>query len=213
MHLAVTSLVLVLAALCPPAGSEPVAVAAPGLVLNEFLAGPARDWDGSGAVSTRDDEWVEVFNGGAAAVDLSSCLLTDGDRLPRYAFSGTLEPGGRRLVFGSDSYAWEKAAGWPAYGLALANTGDAVMLWQVAGAETLLVDSYTYVSHEAAADRAVGRRVDGGDWALFDGLDPYTGTTPPLGTGCAPSPGTTNLCGETPALTTTWGRIKRLYSR
>jgi hypothetical protein len=211
MHLAVASLVLVLAVLCPPTGSDPVPAAAPGLVLNEFLAGPARDWNGSGAVSTRDDEWVEVFNGGPAAVDLSSFLLTDSDRVPRFAFTGTLEPGGRLLVFGSDSYAWEKAQGRPAYGLSLGNSGDTVMLWQVAGAETLLVDSYAYKSHEAAADRAVGRRVDGGEWALFDGLDPYTGTTPPLGTGCSPSPGLTNACGDTPALTPTWGRIKSLY--
>ncbi len=209
MHLAVTSLVLVLTVLCPPVDSG--SIAAPGLVLNEFLAGPATDWDGSGAVSTRDDEWVEVFNGGAAAVDLSGYLITDADRVPRIALSGTLEPGGWRLVFGSESYAWEKAQGYPAYGFSLGNSGDAVMLWQVAGAETLLVDSYTYKSHEAAADRAVGRRVDGGDWALFDALNPYTGTTPPLGTGCAPSPGTTNLCGDTPALPTSWGRVKSLY--
>lgn len=213
MHLSVTSLVLVLAALCPPGGSDPARAAAPGLVLNEFLAGPASDWNASGAVSTRDDEWVEVFNGGATAVDLSSFLITDSDRLPRYAFSGTLEPGGWRIVFGSESYAWEKAQGYPAYGLSLGNSGDTVMLWQVAGAETLLVDSYVYKSHEAAADRSVGRRVDGGDWALFDGLDPYSGTTPPLGTGCVPSPAASNLCGDTPALTPTWGRIKSLYSR
>ena len=213
MHLSVTSLVLVLAALCPPGGSDPVRAAAPGLVLNEFLAGPASDWNGSGAVSTRDDEWVEVYNGGATAVDLSSFLLTDSDRLPRYAFGGTLEPGGWRIVFGSDSYAWEKAQGYPAYGLSLGNSGDTVMLWQVAGAETLLVDSYVYKSHEAAADRSAGRRVDGGEWALFDGLDPYSGTTPPLATGCVPSPAATNLCGDTPAPTPTWGRIKSLYAR
>ena len=124
-------------------------------------------------------------------MDLSSFLLTDSDRLPRYAFGGTLEPGGWRIVFGSDSYAWEKAQGYPAYGLSLGNSGDTVMLWQVAGAETLLVDSYVYKSHEAAADRSAGRRVDGGEWALFDGLDPYSGTTPPLATGCVPSPGAT----------------------
>src|SRR5205814_6900732 len=44
------------------------------LKLNEFLAGPARDWDGSGALSTRDDEWIEVMNGGAAPLDLSGYL-------------------------------------------------------------------------------------------------------------------------------------------
>ncbi len=211
MHLLVASFVLVLTVLCPPTGTDPIPAAASGLVLNEFLAGPARDWNGSGSVSTRDDEWVEVFNAGATAVDLSAFLVTDGDRVPRIALDGTLEPGGRRLVFGSDAYTWEKAQGYPAYGLSLANSSDSVMLWQVIGADTLLVDSYAYLSHEAAADRAVGRRLDGGEWALFDALDPYTGTTPPLATGCAPSPGAANQCGNTPTLTSTWGRIKGLY--
>src|SRR5688572_27184424 len=89
--------------------------------LNEFLAGPARDWDASGAVSTRDDEWVEIFNTGAAPVDLQGYLLTDGDRIPRFAFSGTLDPGAHRLVFGKDSWDWERANGYPAFGLSLGN--------------------------------------------------------------------------------------------
>jgi hypothetical protein len=211
MHLAAAYLALVLTILCPPAGPPSVTQAGPGLLLNEFVAGPARDWDGSGALSTRDDEWVEVFNGGAGTLDLSSFLLTDSDRLPRYAFSGTLGSGERRLVFGRESYDWEKANAFPAYGLSLGNTGDTVMLWQVAGAETLLVDSYAYQSHEAAADRAVGRRPDGGVWALFDGLNPYVGSTPPSGTGCMPTPGLASTCNDTPAQTPTWGRLKALY--
>ena len=211
MHLAAAYLALVLTIMRPPAGPQPVARAGPGLLLNEFVAGPARDWDGSGALSTRDDEWVEVCNRGSEALDLSFFLITDGDRLPRYAFSGTLGPGERRLVFGRESYDWEKAHGFPAYGLSLSNAGDTVMLWQVAGAETLLVDSYAYQSHEAAADRAVARRPDGGPWALFDGLNPYVGTTLPQGTGCMPTPGLANVCDDTPAQTPTWGRLKSLY--
>ncbi len=211
MHLAAAYLALVLTILRPPTGPLPLTQAGPGLLLNEFVAGPARDWDGSGAVSTRDDEWIEVYNSAAEALDLSSFLVTDSDRLPRYAFSGTLGSGERRLVFGRESYDWEKANGFPAYGLSLSNTGDTVMLWQVAGAETLLVDSYAYQGHEAAADRAVGRRPDGGPWVLFDGLNPYVGTTPPPGTGCAPTPGLANVCEDTPAQTPTWGRLKTLY--
>jgi len=211
MHLAATCLALVLTIVTPPPAPTPVTRAGPGLLLNEFLAGPARDWDGSGALSTRDDEWVEIYNAGGEALDLSSFLLTDAEMLPRYGFSGALAPGARRVLFGRESYDWEKAHGFPAYGLSLGNTGDTVMLWQVAGAETVLVDSYTYKSHEAAADRAVGRRPDGGPWALFDGLNPYVGTTPPLGTACSPSPGLANLCEDTPARPATWGRVKTLY--
>jgi hypothetical protein len=211
MHLVAAYLALVLAVLRPPLEPLSVAPLGPGLLLNEFVAGPARDWDGNGTFSTRDDEWVEVCNTGPDALELSPFLVTDGDRLPRYAFSGTLGVGERRLVFGRESYDWEKAHGFPAYGLSLSNTGDTVMLWQVAGAETLLVDSYTYQSHEAAADRAVGRRTDGGPWALLDGLNPYVGTVPPQGTGCTPTPGLANVCDDTPARTPTWGRLKTLY--
>src|SRR5436190_2950968 len=139
------------------------------LRLNEFMAGPARDWDGSGTFSSRDDEWVEVVNAGATPLNLDGFIITDGDSLPRFALSGTLAPGGHRMVTGKESYDWEKAAGHPAFGLSLANSGDAVVLWQVVGAETLVVDAYTYKSHEAAADRAVGRSPDAtGAWGVFD---------------------------------------------
>jgi len=194
-----------------PASATPACAATP-LKLNEILAGPARDWDGSGAFSSRDDEWVEVVNTGATPLDLGGFLLTDGDSLPRFAFSGTLAPGGHRVVYGKESFDWEHAAGFPAFGLSLGNSGDAVMLWQVSGTDTTLVDAYTYTSHEAAADRAIGRVPDGtGPWVLFDSLDPYTGTLPPAGNGCAPTPGAANVCDLTPAKATTWGALKSLY--
>lgn len=181
------------------------------LKLNELLAGPARDWDNSGALSTRDDEWVEILNTGVTPVDLQGYLLTDGDRLPRFAFTGSLAPGAVRVVFGKESWDWERANGFPAFGLSLANTGDEVILWQVVGPDTVLVDSYTYLPHEAGSDRAVGRIPDGGLWALEDALNPYQGTTPPLSTGCLPTPGGANACGTTPVRVASWGRIKTLY--
>jgi hypothetical protein len=181
------------------------------LLINEILAGPARDWNGSGDFSARDDEWVELENPGTAAVDLAGYLLTDGDRLPRYAPTGSLGPGERLVVYGSTAYEWERANGFPAFGLSLGNSGDTVMLWQVSGTDTTLIDAYAYRSHEAAADRSSGRMFGTGTWSLFDGLNPYTGTTPPAGTGCVPSPGIANECLPTPARETTWGRLKALY--
>jgi hypothetical protein len=191
----------------------PTAVRADGgLILNEILAGPARDWDGSGAFSSRDDEWVEVVNTGATPLDLVGFLITDGDSIPRFALSGSLDAGAHLLVTGKQSFDWEHATGFPAFGLSLGNSGDAVILWQVTGPDTVVVDAYTYKSHEAAADRAVGRDPDGsGVWTLFDGLNPYTGTLTPSGTGCMPSPGATNVCASTPVRVTTWGRVKTLY--
>jgi hypothetical protein len=90
-------------------------------------------------------------------LDVGGFFLSDGDSVPRYAFSGVIAPGDHYVVFGSESFAWEHAHGWPAFGLSLANSGDQVLLWQVVGADTVLVDGYTYRSHEAASDRAVGR--------------------------------------------------------
>jgi hypothetical protein len=182
------------------------------LRLNEVLPGPARDWDGSGAFSSRDDEWVEVVNTDVAPLDLAGFYLTDGDSIPRYAFSGTLGPGEHRVVYGKDSYDWEKATGHPAFGLSLGNSGDTVMLWQVTGSDSEAVDQYAFTSHEAAADRAIGRVPDGtGPWLLFDALNPYAGTIPPLGTGCNPSPGQENQCAITPVRRATWGDLKLLY--
>ncbi len=181
------------------------------LQLNEILPGPARDWDGGGTYSSRDDEWVEVRNAGTAPLDLAGWLITDADSIPRYALGGTLDPGARRVVFGKTSYDWERANGYPAFGLSLGNSGDSVLLWQIVGADTVLVDSYTYRSHEAAADRSIGRLHDTEEWRLFDGLNPYTGTTPPIGSGCAPTPVAANACDVTPAHNVTWGRVKALY--
>jgi hypothetical protein len=195
-----------------PAGEAAPSTTASALKLNEFLAGPARDWDGDGTVSTRDDEWIELVNTGAVALDLSSFYFTDGDSVPRFAFSGSIAPGGRRVVFGSESYAWEKATAHPAFGLSLGNTGDQVILWQVVGPESLVVDRFTYVSYEAAADRALGRVPDGtGDWALLDALNPYTGSLTPGPTGCAPTPGSANTCSATAARRVSWGGMKAIY--
>jgi hypothetical protein len=205
----VLALTVALAPHLPAAATA--ARASSALVINEILPGPARDWDGSGAFSSRDDEWVEVVNVGAAPLDLAGFFLTDADSIPRFAFGGTLGAGARRVVFGKDSWDWERANGKPAFGLSLANSGDAVLLWQISGPETLRVDSYTFTSHEAAADRAIGRLPDGGGWALFDGLDPYTGSTPPQGNGCNPTPNAPNVCESTPTRAVTWGRVKTLY--
>ncbi len=185
-----TVLLIALATVPLLAGGAGTACAQSELRLNEAMPGPSRDWNGDGVYSSRDDEWVEVVNTAPYALDLAGFLLSDADSIPRYAFTGTLAAGERALVTGKQSYDWEKATGHPAFGLSLGNTGDAILLWRVAGPETLLVDSYAYKTHEAAADRAIGLAPDGtGAWMLFDSLNPYTGTLLPAGTGCAPTPG------------------------
>jgi hypothetical protein len=203
--LALTTLVL------PALPAARASAADPPLRLNEIMAGPARDWDGSGAFSSRDDDWVELKNVGPTALALEGYLITDADSIPRFALGGSLGPGERLMVFGKDSWDWERANGFPAFGLSLSNSGDAVILWQVAGGETLQVDTYAYRSHEAAADRSIGRIGDGESWELFDGLNPYTGSTPPAGNHCDPTPAALNDCGVTPVRRVSWGRVKQLY--
>ena len=183
----------------------------PDVRLSEILAAPARDWDGSGAFSSRDDEWVEIVNGGAATADLSPYFITDGDSIPRYGFTGTLAPGAALLVTGAASVAWERATAHPVFGLSLGNAGDRVLLWKVTGADTALVEGYAYKAHESAADRAVGRTPDGAEWKLEDQLNPYAGTTLPSGTGCPPTPGAPNSCGVVAARRSSWGQVKSLY--
>lgn len=182
-----------------------------GVVLNEVLADPARDWNGDGVTSYRDDEWVEIVNAGPGAVDLTGWRIATADTTWRYGFSGELAEGGRLLVTGKMSYDWERATGWPAYGLRLGNDGDTVMLWRLAAGDTTLIDSVTYGNADAEDDRSTGRLPDGtGSWSLFDGLNPVAQGGGISGNGCAPTPGTINRC-ETPVEAQTWGRVKERF--
>lgn len=188
----------------PPARAQPGL----GLVLNEILAGPARDWDGDAVFDARKDEWVEVKNEGAAALDLTPYRLADADSTIRYAFSGTLAPGGVLLVTGAAALAWQASVGRSATGLSLNNAGDTVHLFRVVGADTVEADVKAYNSIEGASDRSTGRL--NGVWTLFDALNKYSGAGPPKGTGCPPTPGGENAC-ATDVSETTWGWLKSAY--
>ncbi|MEZ4651766.1 MAG: hypothetical protein R3E97_23815, partial [Candidatus Eisenbacteria bacterium] len=95
-----------------------------GVLLNEVLADPDRDWDGDGSVSTRNDEWVEVVATEATALD--GYFL--GDEAGGFVFglSGQLGAGELLVVYGGDATAWEVENGESATGLRLGNTGDTV---------------------------------------------------------------------------------------
>ena len=181
------------------------------ILLNEILAAPSVDWDGDGAYSSRNDEWVEIVNVGTASVDFSQFLLSDADSTIRFQFQGVLASEGHVLVYGSGAVAWQQDQGRPVTGLSFNNSGDTVRLWQILGSDTVMVDAYQYKSHEATAERSSARQPDGGAWALFDALNPYSGSQEPPGTGCQPTPGETNECSATPTNQMSWGRVKRVY--
>jgi hypothetical protein len=181
--------------------------------LNEILADPASDWNGDGEINSKTDEWVEIINTGSSGIDLSNLRLGDvsGGYNWRFAFSGSLEPGEILVVYGSEVVQWQSENGVSTYGLSLNNAGDTVYLYRLVGSDTTVADSYGYQSHEVLDDRSTGRKPDGlGDWVIFDALNPYSGTKPPLGTGCNPSPGLPTAC-ATPIESTTWGYVKSLY--
>jgi hypothetical protein len=184
--------------------------------LNEILADPASDWDGDTSADSRSDEWVEIVNVGSSSVDLSSFRLGDlsGGRSWRYGFDGALAPGAVRVVYGSQAVLWEQANDFPAFGLSLNNGGDTVFLFDTSSGDTLAVDQYAYSNFEVQDDRATGRNPDGtGLWEIFDALNQYSGTTPPLGNGCLPTPGENNTCtASVPVEQSTWGAIKALYA-
>ena len=183
------------------------------LAINEIMADPAKDWDGDGALSSRDDEWVEIINLGKAAVDLAGYRLSDGEGRPvwRYGFSGVLGAGALRIVYGSDSRAWEEANGFAVYGLSLNNTGDRISLYRIAGADTAVVDGYTFAEAAARDDRAIGRRSDSpAVWVVFDAYNPCTAACVPAGSGCYPTPGAANTC-TTATESHSWGSIKSMY--
>ncbi|MCA9727274.1 MAG: lamin tail domain-containing protein [Candidatus Eisenbacteria bacterium] len=195
------------------------AAAAPGrgscqALLNEIMADPATDWDGDGSYDFRGDEWIEIVNVGIDPLDLTQLYLGDESGGFVYGFEGTLASGEVRVVYGSQAVPWEQANGEAATGLRLGNDGDTATLWQVANGDTLLVDAYSYNTQEAEDDRSTGRNPDGSSvWEIFDALNPYAGQGPPSGNGLAPTPGARNDGeGSTPVASSTWGRVKRLFT-
>lgn len=181
--------------------------------LNEILADPGTDWNGDGTVDSKLDEWVEIMNTGTSTVDLSNFRISDGaaGTSYRFALSGTLAPGQVKVYFGSDVVAWQAANGVAQQGLSLNNAGDSVFLYDVSGSDPDIADSHTYASADVLDDRSTGRLPNGtGEWVVFDALNPYKGTEPPLPTGCSPSPGESTQC-PTATHASTWGLIKALY--
>lgn len=180
------------------------------VVVNELLANPATDWDGDGGVDIKLDEWVEVLNTGPETVDLAGYFLRDGTGdTPHLGLSGVLAPGEVALFDGGDAVVWQEANDAGSSGLSLNNGGDTVQLMVVDPADPaayVVLDSRTYLPHEGEPDRASGLLE--GVWMLFDRHNPYGGDLVPQGTGCAPTPGLTNVCEATPVVGCTWGGLK-----
>ena len=110
------------------------------------------------ATANTNDEWIEVYNRGSAAIDLGGWLLDDiaaGGSAPYVIPAGVLlQPGGFLVLFRDRT------------GVTLNNDGDTVRLL---GPDAAEVDTFTYA--KAKSDRSFSRSTDG------DG--PWTETYPP----------------------------------
>ncbi len=163
-------------------GALCAAPAGAGVVINEVMPSPHADWSGDGRSSAVDDEWVELANAGAEAQDLAALYLADGDRpgVPRVGFDGTLAPGATRFVTGEHALDWQFAHGGSAEGLALADGGDEVALYRLAGGVPQRLDGLAWGA--STPDVSFGRVPDGtGAFAPFDALAGGDGPQPTPG--------------------------------
>jgi hypothetical protein len=166
------------------------------LQLTEALCSPTSDWDGGGAIDSRDDEWIEIRNAGSAEVSLDGVYFRDGTGTNyHYGFAGSLAAGAVLVVYGGEATAWQAARGETLTGLSLNNSGDRLELWRDVDGTAVLLDAIDVPSHCAASERSYARALAGDSWMLYDGLSPYGGTALPSGSGCTPSPGVPNACG------------------
>ncbi|HOY09653.1 MAG TPA: PEP-CTERM sorting domain-containing protein [Candidatus Omnitrophota bacterium] len=140
------------------------------IVINEFLADPpaglAGDANGDQIGSTSQDEFVELFNGGAAVVDVSGWTLADNTKIRHIFANGTvILPNNVFVVFGGgapvfDTFSWQVAS---SGGLGLNNTGDSLFLADAAGS---VVDWVEYAA-EANANQSLVRSPEGIPGAEF----------------------------------------------
>ena len=179
------------------------------VVLNELMPDPASDWsptDGNEEYGSLEDEWIEIFNAGSEAVDVTGWRLRDAvsDSSWRFGFSGVLDSGEFFVVYGNEAYQWEDENGYAKNGLSMNNTGDTITL--VSADHVTVVDTVTYMGENVGDDRSWGRVPDGSpNWECNDGLNPAD----PPGSGLPPTPGEPNL--GAPVETVDWGQIKALF--
>lgn len=179
------------------------------VVLNELMPDPASDWsptDGNEEYGSLEDEWIEIFNAGSEAVDVTGWRLRDAvsDSSWRFGFSGVLDSGEFFVVYGNEAYQWEDENGYAKNGLSMNNTGDTITL--VSADHVTVVDTVAYTSQDIGDDRSWGRVPDGSpNWECNDGLNPAN----PPGSGLPPTPGEPNL--GAPVETVDWGQIKALF--
>ncbi|MCK6522197.1 lamin tail domain-containing protein [Myxococcota bacterium] len=138
-------------------------VETPTVVINEFMASNATiiaDAEGGYA------DWIELYNGGDAAVDLSGWFITDDLASPEKHVLGaiTIEAGGYVLLWADDDI----LDGDDHLAFKLSGDGEDLALYTPEG---VAADELTYQAQ--TTDQSAARFPDGGEtWAITDAPTP-----------------------------------------
>ncbi|MCA9732275.1 MAG: lamin tail domain-containing protein [Deferribacteres bacterium] len=164
-----------------PGASNVGIVEAPTLFINEFMASndtylvdPEEDTDDGDPY----EDWIEIYNPGAAAVDIGGMYITDDLsnltqwQIPTTDPAKTTIPAGGFLLLYADK---ESHQGVLHVDIKLSGGGEQIGLTAADG--VTIIDSLTYT--EQIADTSYGRVPDGGsEWAMF--ANPTPGTSNPV---------------------------------
>lgn len=142
------------------------------LLINEIMADNEDTYEDPQEPGAHED-WIEVFNPGTAAVDMSGMYLTDNlnNKTKWKVPNGVSIPARGYLVFIADN---ETAQGNLHTSWQLSADGEAVGLYAADG--TTLIDSYTFGIQQG--DVSIGRVTDGdGSWSIFQPATPGKANT------------------------------------
>lgn len=146
----------------PAAGGGTSGAGSGQLLINELMA------DNDGAVVDPDEtgayeDWFEVYNPGASAVDMSGMYITDSltNNTKWQVPDGVVVPAKGYVVFIADG---ETAQGARHTSWSLSADGESISIWAADG--TTLIDRYEFGPQRT--DVALGRTTDGvASWSLF----------------------------------------------
>jgi hypothetical protein len=150
------------------ATNTPTAPAAPPWVVISEVA-----WAGTAASSS--DEWIELWNPGAADVDLTGWMLTDGGDI-HADLGGTIGAGGFYLLERSDDTTVSDIPADRIYTGVLSNSGESLFLYDPTGkiADSANGDGGSWPAGQAASAAAIERTGDGSasdsSWCTNDGV-------------------------------------------
>lgn len=148
-----------------------VGAAAKPLFINKFMADNEtafQDPEGTGY-----PDWIEIYNAGTEAIDMSGMYLTDNLASPTQLQipSGVTINGGGYLVFLADN---DEIQGPMHTNFKLGASGEAIGLFDTDAGSNLVIDSVTF--GQQSVDTSYGRCPNGGDsWSFMEVIDPGYG--------------------------------------